>query len=152
MNSFPLTHHGFTLLETVCVMAIIAMLAAVLLPLLPRATSRPRLEAYAMETAALLNRDRTAAIRTRVPVSTQVDGRAIRSGSSSRIVRIPDDVAVDAVLPQRCADAPTRRAISFFATGTSCGGTITLSRLGAGYEVRVNWVTGGIEIVPRRVL
>jgi general secretion pathway protein H len=152
MNRPRLTQDGFTLLETVCVMAIIAMLAAVLLPLLPRATSRPRLEAYAMETAALLNRDRTAAMRTRVPVSTQVDGRAIRSGSSPRIVRIPDDVSIDAVLPQLCNDTPTRHAISFFATGMSCGGTITLSRLGAGYEVRVNWVTGGIEIVPRRVL
>ena len=74
MNRPRLTQDGFTLLETVCVMAIIAMLAAVLLPLLPRATSRPRLEAYAMETAALLNRDRTAAMRTRVAVSTKVDG------------------------------------------------------------------------------
>jgi general secretion pathway protein H len=152
MNRPRLTQDGFTLLETVCVMAIIAMLAAVLLPMLPRATSRPRLEAYAMETAALLNRDRTAAIRRRLPVSTQVDGRSIRSGSSPRTVRIPDDVSIDAVLPQRCNEAPARRTISFFATGTSCGGTITLSRLGAGYEVRVNWVTGGIEIVPRRVL
>ena len=152
MNRPQLTRDGFTLLETVCVMAIIAMLAAVLLPLLPRATSRPRLEAYAMETAALLNHDRTAAMRTRVPVATKVDGRAIRSGSSQRVVQIPDDVSVDAVLPQRCADALTRRTISFFATGMSCGGTITLSRLGAGYEVRVNWVTGGIEVVPRRVL
>jgi general secretion pathway protein H len=152
MNRPQFTPDGFTLLETVCVMAIIAMLAAVFLPLLPRATSRPRLEAYAMETAALLNRDRTAAMRTRLPVSTKVDGRAIRSGSSPRVVQIPDDVSVDAVLPQRCADALTRRTISFFATGMSCGGTITLSRLGAGYEVRVNWVTGGIEVVPRRVL
>jgi general secretion pathway protein H len=154
MNRPRLTHDGFTLIETVCVMAIIAMLAAVLLPLLPRATSRPRLEAYAMETAALLNRDRTAAIRRRVPVSTQVDAgsRSIKSGSSPRVVRIPNDVAIDAVLPQRCADAPARQTISFFATGMSCGGTITLSRLGTGFEVRVNWVTGGIEIVPRRVL
>ena len=152
MNRPRVAQGGFTLLETVCVMAIIAMLAAVLLPLLPRATSRPRLEAYAMETAALLNRDRTAAMRTRLPVSTLVDDRAIRSGSSPRIVRIPDDVSIEAVLPQRCNDAPTYRRISFLATGMSCGGTITLSRLGAGYEVRVNWVTGGIEIVPRRVL
>ena len=152
MNRPRLTRDGFTLLETVCVMAIIAMFAAVLLPLLPRATSRPRLEAYAMETAALLNRDRTAAMRSRLAVSTKVDGRSIRSGSSPRVVRIPDDVSIDAVLPQRCNEAPARQTISFFATGMSCGGTITLSRLGAGYEVRVNWVTGGVEIVPRRVL
>jgi general secretion pathway protein H len=152
MNRPRLTRNGFTLLETVCVMAIIAMLAAVMLPLLPRATSRPRLEAYAMETAALLNRDRTVAMRSRLAVSTKVDGRSIRSGSSPRVVRIPDDVSIDAVLPQRCNEMPARQTISFFATGMSCGGTITLSRLGTGFEVRVNWVTGGVEIVPRRVL
>ena len=97
---------GFTLLETVCVVAIVAMLAAILLPRLPRETSRPRLEAYAVETASLLNADRTAAIRRRVAVATQIDAtsRSIRSGSSGRIVQFPDDVAIDAVLPQRCND------------------------------------------------
>jgi general secretion pathway protein H len=30
----------------------------------------------------------------------------------------------------------------------SCGGVIALTRSGVGYEVRVNWLTGGIEIVP----
>jgi general secretion pathway protein H len=29
----------------------------------------------------------------------------------------------------------------------SCGGTIALSRLGRRYEIRVNWLTGGIDIV-----
>jgi general secretion pathway protein H len=145
---------GFTLLETVCVVAIIAMLAAVLLPIMPRETSRPRLEAYAVETASLLNADRTTAIRRRMAIATQVDAasRSIRSGSSSHVVQIPDDVSIDAVLPQRCNDAPAYHTISFFATGMSCGGTIALSRPGAGYEIRVNWLTGGIEIVPRRVL
>jgi general secretion pathway protein H len=39
--------------------------------------------------------------------------------------------------------------ISFFASGMSCGGTIALTRLDAGYEIRVNWLTGRIEIVSR---
>jgi general secretion pathway protein H len=30
----------------------------------------------------------------------------------------------------------------------SCGGAIALTRLDFGYEIRVNWLTGGVEIVP----
>src|SRR5512137_3029522 len=95
---------GFTLLEMVCILAIIAMLAAVLLPNIPRNTSRPRLEAYAIETASLLKADRTAAIRRRVQIATQIDagGRSLRSGSTGQILRVPDDVAFDAILPSRC--------------------------------------------------
>lgn len=138
----------------VCIIAIIAMLAAVLLPNLSRNTSRPRLEAYAVEAASLLKADRTAAIRQRVQVATQIDagGRALRSGSTGHILRIPDDVAVNAILPNRCNDRPAFSTISFFPTGMSCGGTVTLSRLSTSYEIRVNWLTGGVEIVPRNTL
>ncbi len=145
---------GFTLLEMVCILAIIAMLTAVLLPNIPRNTSRPRLEAYALETASLLKADRTAAIRRRVQIATQIDagGRSLRSGSTGQILRVPDDVAFDAILPSRCNERPAFSTISFFPTGMSCGGTIMLSRLGSSYEIRVNWLTGGIEIVPSNAL
>jgi len=138
----------------VCVIAIIAMLAAILLPHISRATSRPRLEGYAVETASLLKADRTAAMRRRVAIATQVDAseRYLRSGSTGRILRVPDDVTFSATLPLRCNDRPAFSTISFFATGMSCGGTIVLSRLGAAYEIRVNWLTGGIEIVPRSTI
>jgi general secretion pathway protein H len=145
---------GFTLLEMVCVLAIIAMLAAVLLPNISRNTSRPRLEAYAVETASLLKADRTAAMRRRVQIATQIDpvARSLRSGSTGQILRLPDDVAIDAILPEFCNERPAFSAISFFATGMSCGGTLVLSRLGIGYEIRVNWLTGVIEIVPSTAL
>jgi len=154
MTSGSNAEEGFTLLEMVCIVAIIAMLAAVLLPNISRNTSRPRLEAYAVEAASLLKADRTAAIRQRVQVATQIDagGRALRSGSTGHILRIPDDVAVNAILPNRCNDRPAFSTISFFPTGMSCGGTVTLSRLSTSYEIRVNWLTGGVEIVPRNTL
>jgi len=154
MTSGRKAEAGFTLVEMVCVIAIIAMLAAILLPHISRATSRPRLEGYAVETASLLKADRTAAMRRRVPIATQVDAseRYLRSGSTGRILRVPDDVTFSATLPLRCNDRPAFSTISFFATGMSCGGTIVLSRLGAVYEIRVNWLTGGIEIVPRSTI
>jgi general secretion pathway protein H len=144
---------GFTLIEMVCVLAIMALFAAILLPRLPGATSRPRLEAYAVEVAALLKADRNAALWHRGSVAAVVDApaRTIRSGSSAHVVRVPDDVVFDALLPQRCNGKPAFSAISFFATGMSCGGAIRLTRFGSGFEVRVNWLTGGVDIVAQDI-
>jgi general secretion pathway protein H len=145
------SQRGFTLLEMVCVLALVAMMAAVLLPFIPQHTSRSRLQAYALQTAALLKADRNTAIRRGMDVATLVDasGRSIRSGASADMVIIPDDVRFEALLPQTCNRRPALSTISFFASGMSCGGAIALTRLDAGYEVRVNWLTGRIEIVSR---
>ncbi|MEN3377406.1 MAG: ral secretion pathway protein [Hyphomicrobiales bacterium] len=142
---------GFTLLEVVCVLAIVAILAAILLPIVPRGTSRARLESFAIETAAMLKVDRNVAMRNRVQVATLVDApaRRIRSGATGRVVQIPDDVAFDALLAARCNQRPAGATINFFASGMSCGGAIALTRLGTGYEIRVNWLTGAVEVVSR---
>ena len=145
---------GFALIEILCVLAIIGMLAAIILPAIPRATSRARLESYAVETAALLKADRNAALRRQIPVATQIDAeaRAIRSGVTGRVIRLPGDVTMEAMLAQRCADRNAGRSIDFFPSGMSCGGVIALARPGMGFEVRVNWLTGGVEIVPQKLL
>ena len=141
---------GFTLLEMVCVLAIVAILAAIVIPALPRGTSRARLESYAVEAAAMLKFDRDAAIRNRVQVATEIDAplRLVRSGATGRVIRMPADVRFDAMLAARCNNRPAGPTIRFFASGMSCGGTLALTRLGIGYQVRVNWLTGGVEVVP----
>jgi general secretion pathway protein H len=143
--------HGFTLLEMVCVIALIALIAAVLLPLVPRQTSRARLQAYALQAATLLKSDRNAAIRRGVDVATLVDphARAIRSGASRETLQIPADVRFDALLPQSCHQRAALSIISFFPDGMSCGGAISLSRFDMAYEIRVNWLTGRIEMNSR---
>jgi general secretion pathway protein H len=145
---------GYILLEIVCVLAIIGLLAAIILPAIPRATSRARLEGYAVATAAVLKADRVAALRQRVRVETIVnaEARTIRSGSGGRIVQLPADVQLDAMLAARCYDRLTGMTIDFFPSGMSCGGVIALTHLGVGYEVRVNWLTGGVDVVPHRPL
>ena len=135
----------------VAVVAIVAILAAIVVPALPRGTSRARLESYAIETAAMLKVDRNAAIRNRVQIATEIDApaRLMRSGRDRP--RDPDTGRCDvrcAALAARCNQRPAGPTIRFFASGMSCGGAIALTRLGVGYEVRVNWLTGGVEVVP----
>jgi len=144
---------GFTLLEMVCVLALVAIMAAVLLPFMPRHTSRSRLQAYVLQTAALLKEDRNAAIRRGTGVATLVDTRSrlIRSGASAEMVRIPDDVYFEALLPSTCNQREALSTISFFASGMSCGGAVALTRENVGFEVRVNWLTGRVDIVSRNI-
>src|SRR5262249_56832814 len=141
---------GFTLLEVVCVVAIIAILDAVLLPRIPRAASRPQLEADALETAALLKSDRNAALRRHTQVATEISaaGRLVRSGATGRMVRVPNDVAFSAILPERCNQRPAFSTISFFASGMSCGGAVLLSPVGVGFVIRVGRLSGGDQRFP----
>jgi general secretion pathway protein H len=148
------SEQGFALIEILCVLAIIGLLAAIILPAIPHATSHARLESFAVETAVLLKQDRNAALRRQIPVATEVnaEARSIRSGATGRIVRLPDDVKLKAMLASRCADRRAGRSIEFFPSGMSCGGVIALARPGMGFEIRVNWLTGGVDIVPQKTL
>jgi general secretion pathway protein H len=139
---------GFTLLEAVCVIAIIALLAAFAWPAMPRYTSRPTLEMFALRTAALLIEDRDAAIRRQARVTTSLDSRlgVIHSGSSGNFIQLPSDVQFKAVIAEECNWRLAGRHIIFFSSGMSCGGTIFLSRPGITYEIGVNWLTGGVKV------
>ena len=140
---------GFTLVEVVCALAIVALLAAVVLPMIPRSTTRTQLEIYAVEIAALLKGDRNAAMRRNIIVATALDAdrRIVRSGAAAAVVEIPEDVSFSALLAQRCDGRPVGATIDFFPTGASCGGVVAISRQGFGYQIRVNWLTGAVEVV-----
>jgi general secretion pathway protein H len=126
------------------------MLAAIVLPALPGATPQPRIEGYAMQTAVLLNADHDAAQRQHREIATLIDARSrlIRSGATGEVLQFPTDVTVDALLARRCNDREAGDAIHYLPSGMSCGGVVALTRGGVGFQVRVNWLTGGAEIVP----
>ena len=140
---------GFTLIEIVAVLAITAMLAGLALPRWPHGTTRPQLEAYAMRIAALLKADRNTALREHARVETLLNGPARRvvSGGAAGEVQLPEDVSFDAVVAKTCSGRANGSAIDFLPSGMSCGGTVALARPGANLSIRVNWLTGGVEIV-----
>lgn len=141
---------GFTLLETVCALAIIGLVAAVLTPAIPRGTSRTAFESLAVKVAALIKQDRQYALERGAPTATLLDParHAVVSGATGARIVLPGDVAFNAIVARSCRGAPSDLSIRFFPSGLSCGGSIMLSRLGLSLQIRVNWLTGGVEIVP----
>jgi general secretion pathway protein H len=137
---------GFTLLEMMAVMLIIALVSALVIAATP-GTGRARLKAVTMDTAALLRRERVRAVLAGRTTRVWLDsGRRMLMGDGGYGIAIPDDVMVDLL----GADAfwENGRAVARFEPdGTSSGAVLKYSRQEAGYEIRVNWYTGGVAIV-----
>ena len=144
---------GVILLDVVIAMAVIALLLLLVLPSLPHETTPSRLGAYAAEVAALLKTDRSSAARTGREVGTRVDiaGKRIASGASGQAVNLPRDVTLDLVASDTCRNARGEFAVVFAADGRSCGAVIRLAKSGLDWRIRVNWLTGLIDVVaPNR--
>jgi general secretion pathway protein H len=139
---------GFTLLEVVAVMLIIAMVAGIAVAF-TRSTGRPQLKAVALEAAALFRRERLGAILTGRDRRVALDGeRRLLIGDGGGVVAIPADVAVNVVgIDEQWSGR--QAVVGFHPDGASSGTVLTLSRQGAEYEVRVNWFTGGVAVEGR---
>src|SRR5262245_47055447 len=138
---------GFTLIEIVAVMLIIALVASLAVTM-TTGTGRGRLKALALETAALLRRERQGAIMTGQERQVSVDGeRRVLVGDGGDVVAIPRDVALD-ILGIDALWSGRQAVVRFLPDGASTGAWLKLSRDKAEHEIRVNWYTGGVAISP----
>jgi general secretion pathway protein H len=145
---------GVILLDVVIAMAIFALVILLVLPSLPHSTSPSRLGAYAAEVAAILKSDRSRAARTGSEVGTRVDiaGRRIESGGGRQALTLPDDVTLDMIASDTCRSPSGQFAVVFAADGRSCGAVIVLAKGGRDWRIRINWLTGFIDVVaPNRI-
>lgn len=134
----------------VIAVALLTLLILLVLPTLPQGTSAARLSGYASEIAALLKIDRTAAARGGGEVATRISiaERKVMSGSTPRGVSLPEDVVLDVIASDACRTPSGELAVVFAADGRTCGAVITLARGNLNWRVRVNWLTGFIDVVP----
>jgi general secretion pathway protein H len=138
---------GFTLIEVVAVMLIIALVASLAVTMMP-GTGRAGLKALTLQTASLLRRERLGAILTGRDREVSLDGeRRVLVGDGGDIVALPRDIVLD-ILGADALWSGRQAVVRFHPDGASTGAVLKLSREEAEYEIRVNWYTGSVAIGP----
>lgn len=140
---------GFTLLEMMAVILIVALVSSLVIAATP-GTGRAGLKAVSLATAAMLRHERVGAILSGRAREVWLDGETrTLIGDGGEHVVIPKDVMLD-LLGQDLLWDGRRGVARFAADGTSSGAVLRYSREGAGYEIRVNWYTGGVAVLAPR--
>jgi len=138
---------GFTMIEVVAVMLIVALVASLAVTKMS-GTGRGGLKALTLEAAALLRRERLGAVLTGRDRHVSLDGqRRVLVGDGGDMLSIPRDVALD-ILGIDASWSGRQAVVRFTPDGASTGAVLKLSRENAEYEIRVNWYTGGVAITP----
>jgi general secretion pathway protein H len=139
----PMRAAGFTLVEMLVVLVILALVVALVPPLLAGGEARLQLAASAREIAASLRETRSLAIREGRSEAFIVDGAGRFRAGAGPARRLPQGLLLSIT---GVADVRARAAIRFFADGSSTGGRLILLRGERRSDVTVDWLTGRIVL------
>ena len=142
------TTAGFTLLELLAVLLILALVAAFVVPSLGGGAGI-ELKSAARSLAAGLRQTRNQALNDNRSATLALDvaKREFRLPGEQRARKLPEriDIVLFSARSERLSAA--RGAIRFFPDGSSTGGRITLSSDTLRYLVDVDWLTGRVNVM-----
>lgn len=136
---------GFSLIELMAVLAVLALALAMVVPRLPGASSDMKLRAEARTIHDLLEDAGAKALAERRAVALTIDLRAMKLvfGKEERALDPATDIHVTAALDP-AAKSETARFV-FFPDGTATGGRIDLERAGRKLSIEANWLNGHVR-------
>ena len=136
------TASGFSLIEMLVALAIVALAAALVMPLALRPSDALRLDAAAQDLVAALRVTRAAAIAHNVDAALTVDvDRRTFESASVPARALPADLTLKLKIaePERVR---SRGGFRFFPDGSSTGGDVLLSLRGKEAKICVDWLSG----------
>ena len=140
---------GFTLLELLVVMAILALSAAALGPRLPGTLERVRIQAAAFALKDALEQARREAVRGNAPLLFVIVADTGDYGlDPDRLAQLPADLRLQVVTAAEAAPQvrPEAGGILFFPDGSSSGGQLVLESNRLNQVMRIDWRSGRITL------
>ena len=142
MKAWRRNEHGFTLVEMLVVLAVLALASAITVSGMRRTRTENSVAMQAAEVARLLTKARYEAIFKAKDVVVEIDtDLRIISGAGVEIA-LPRTANVSATIGRQTPGSSTSGAIVFRADGRSSGGEIAITAAGqAGRAIRIDWLT-----------
>jgi general secretion pathway protein H len=142
---------GFTLLEMLVVLAILALVTTVAMPLLHRPSDTVRLKSTAQEFVAALRATRAAAILHNSEATLVIDVSERKFASPVVSPRfIPKDIATTLVFAASEQSVASQAGFRFFPDGSATGGDIVLALRERQTKICIDWLTGIARQEPCR--
>ena len=140
---------GFSLLELLVVLAIMALVTAAVMPMLGKGVSTTELKSAARSLASGLRLARSEAVSQHRQTFLVLDvaGRRFKVDQDPKQYALPRDVELKLFTAQKDLVDESVGSIRFFPDGGSNGGRITVASGERKYEVDVDWLTGRIAIL-----
>ena len=139
---------GFTLLELMVVVFVLALLVGLVPPMIAGAVPGAELRSATQEIAAALRYARSQAISENREVTFELDvkNRSYRLSGSARKVALPGELKLS--LYGAASESPDdeKGGIRFFNDGSSTGGRIVVARGDSAYTVDVDWLLGRVRV------
>jgi general secretion pathway protein H len=142
---------GFTLLEMIAAVCLIALAASVVMPRIGASRQAMKLRATAVELASNLKMTRTAALTSNADAVLVVDAESRKYSAAGAVkpTQIPKDIALRYVAKAVEFASPSHAGFRFRPDGTASGGEIALQSGTNVATISIDWLTGAVTLNVR---
>ena len=149
LTSSRFSTNGLTLIELLIVLAIMAIVAAFVMPMFGAPVSTSELRASARQLAAGLRLAQSEAVSQRRETFLWLDvaGRRFKVDNDPQLHTLPSKIDLKLFTAQNDLVNENIGAIRFFPDGGSNGGRITVAAGTRKFDVDIDWLTGRVAIL-----
>ncbi|TAG06244.1 MAG: type II secretion system protein GspH [Betaproteobacteria bacterium] len=139
---------GFTMLELLAVIIVLALVAALSPPLFSSGVTGAEHRAAARQVAQVLRFARTEAVAKRVDVGVEFDfeARTFQLADARKKSKLPEGIALELTTTAAETKDEKRGSIRFYPDGGSTGGRVTLKNKERQFRIDIDWLTGRVAI------